>query len=252
MKKIYLLIIALFLSFGNSYIVSATYDLALKKTIVNHGPYDVGNTVQFTVEVINQGDEDAENIRVTDYISSGLDLIDVSWTQTGAIDTGVFAEYEFDLIPAGESRNKTISYRITDRSESHIASHSEISRDDGDDCDSSPDRNILNDGILLDDYIGTECEDDSEIGEDDHDSEVITIKQRERSGFNFVVRSGPSVRTSQRSYVVVNRTHYIPVSRANEYINLPGNEPFIEIPIDIVVNDYEFRNNELLELEDYS
>ncbi len=244
MKKIFLLLFSLLLTFANIWSVSAVYDLALKKTILNHGPYKVWDSIVFQVEVINQWDELAENIRVTDYISSGLRLSDSSWTQTGSIETWFFAEYEFNSIPVWRSQIQNISYTITDDSDSLITSHSEISRDNGDDCDSLPDRNILNDGILLDDYIGTGCETDEEIGEDDHDSEVITIRGRKKSRFNLSIKTWPSLRTwgIRRNYVVVNRSHYIPVEVADTYINIPWEEPHIVID----VKDYDFTFNEEL------
>ena len=190
MKKTWLFILSLILLLGNTFTAHAVYDLAIKKTVLNSGPYEIWDSVQFFVEVFNQWDEKAENIRVTDYISSGLNLNDLSWTQTGSTNTWFFAEYEFTDIPAGESRRQSIFYTITDDSDSLINSHVEISRDNGSDCDSTPDRNALNDGIILDDYIGTWCEIDSEIWEDDHDAEIITIRDSNNSSFRPNIRVG--------------------------------------------------------------
>lgn len=255
MKKILLFILSLFLMLGNAYSVYAVYDLAIKKTVANSGPYEVWDSVQFFVEVFNQWDEKAENIRVTDYISSGLRLNDIFWTQAGNIDAWLLAEYEFEEIPAGESRIQSIIYTVTDDADSLINSHSEISRDNGNDCDSSPDRNILNDGIILDNYIGSWCETDSEIWEDDHDAEIITIQDRDNSislpsvevgtksslgisfgssaglntnfgssaGLNTEFGSSTALNTNFGStsgnynFIIVDGSYYIPVSESNFY-----------------------------------
>ena len=60
------------------------YDLALRKTLQTTGELMRGDDVVFRIEVFNQGNVDATNIEVTDYIPAGLILNDNAWSQTGA------------------------------------------------------------------------------------------------------------------------------------------------------------------------
>jgi len=50
------------------------YDLALTKADPS-GTYSPGDDVTYTITIINQGDIDADNIQVTDYIPSGLSFV---------------------------------------------------------------------------------------------------------------------------------------------------------------------------------
>lgn len=43
-----------------------------------------GDDVVFRIEVFNQGNVDATNIEITDYIPAGLILNDNAWSQAGA------------------------------------------------------------------------------------------------------------------------------------------------------------------------
>ncbi|MBK7869459.1 MAG: DUF11 domain-containing protein [Saprospiraceae bacterium] len=45
------------------------------------GPFDPGDQVTFTIEVINQGTLDATDIQINDYIPDGFDLADTDWTE---------------------------------------------------------------------------------------------------------------------------------------------------------------------------
>ncbi len=67
--------------------VVSIYDLALRKTLsaTTPGPFSSGSTVTFTITVFNQGNVDANNIEITDYIPNGLMLSDTNWTQSGSI-----------------------------------------------------------------------------------------------------------------------------------------------------------------------
>jgi len=60
------------------------FDLALTKVVSSPGPYTPGDLVTFTITVVNQGDFEAYNVEVTDYIPAGLNLQDGAWTQTGS------------------------------------------------------------------------------------------------------------------------------------------------------------------------
>lgn len=44
------------------------FDLALKKELVTAGPYTNGQALTFNITVYNQGNVDATNVVITDYI----------------------------------------------------------------------------------------------------------------------------------------------------------------------------------------
>ena len=66
--------------------VNQTFDLALFKTLASGQASAVapGADVTFTISVVNQGTLDAYDIDIIDYISTGLDLNDIDWTDNGA------------------------------------------------------------------------------------------------------------------------------------------------------------------------
>lgn len=78
---------------------------------------------------------------------------DSSWTQTGkqAIRT-------ITNIGAGEQKSFTIKFKINANSPKTVKNLAEISSDDGDDCDSTPDGNPSNDGLITDNDIGSGCD----------------------------------------------------------------------------------------------
>jgi uncharacterized repeat protein (TIGR01451 family) len=61
------------------------FDLALKKTLATDQTTTVvqGTNAKFTISIINQGNVDATNVQVTDYIPTGLTLNDANWTAVG-------------------------------------------------------------------------------------------------------------------------------------------------------------------------
>lgn len=146
------------------------YDLALVKKLssTTQGPFSSGSTVVFDIEVLNQGNVLASNIEVTDYIPTGLILNDSTWTQSGAT-----AKQTISAISAGEKKTLTIQFKIAANPPASITNLAEISWDDGNDCDSTPDSIVGNDGTVIDNATGTGCEPGGD--EDDHDPETIVI-----------------------------------------------------------------------------
>jgi len=65
-----------------------------------------------------------------------------------------------------------ITFTVDSDAPSTIKNYAEISSDDGNDCDSTPDQTVGNDE-LINDMINPGCEDNND--EDDHDIETITI-----------------------------------------------------------------------------
>ena len=148
-----------------------SYDLALRKTLSTStpGPFNRGDTVTFNVEVFNQGGVSASNIQITDYIPGGLTLSDSNWTQSGNKATRVISS-----LSSGQSVVLPITFRIASDAPRTIKNVAEISSDDGNDCDSTPDQDNTNDGTVTDNAIGTGCEAGGD--EDDHDIETIIVE----------------------------------------------------------------------------
>lgn len=107
----------------------------------------------FDIEIFNQGNIDATNVMITDYIPTGLTLNDTSWTQSGSMAT----KQVTGTISAGGSQVETITFTIESGVSGTITNYAEISEDDGDDCDSTPDQDRNNDA-LVDNAIGVGCE----------------------------------------------------------------------------------------------
>ena len=118
--------------------------------------------------MFNQGNVDATNVEVTDYIPAGLTLNDAAWTQSGSVATRVIAS-----IAEGQVIPLEITFTVDADAPASISNFAEISEDNGDDCDSTADSDATNDGTPVDNAIGTGCE----VGgdEDDHDIETIII-----------------------------------------------------------------------------
>ena len=102
--------------------------------MVNNGPYSPGDTVSFVITVENQGDIDATNVEVTDYMPAGLTLNDSDWTVSGTNATQTIAS-----LAAGTNTQLTINFTVDSDAPEIIRNFAEISRDDGDDCDSTAD-----------------------------------------------------------------------------------------------------------------
>lgn len=154
--------------------------------------YAIGDSVTFNIEVFNQGDIDAANIVVTDYIPAGLSLNDANWSQSGETASRVHS-----FLRAGESANLNITFNVDADATGTIRNIAEISSDDGDDCDSTTDTNSANDN-LVDDAIGVKC-DSSTTDEDDHDIAEITIDPSENSACTTLTASPTSAQNSLTS-----------------------------------------------------
>ena len=170
-------------------IVELPYDLALTKSVNsdNGSDFASGEIVTFDITVINQGAVDANNIVITDYIPSALELADDSWTLSGSNATR-----NIGMLRAGEAKIFSINLRVReDAQDGTVINWAEISSDDGDDVDSTPDDNNNNDchGGLGRDEVDPNSDDrtngtgdangngtcDTGEDEDDHDPAVITI-----------------------------------------------------------------------------
>jgi len=156
-------------------IVDPVFDLALTKVLNSTGPFEPGGQVSFTITVYNQGGEAAQNITVTDYVPAGLTLSDPAWTlQADGSATNVIA----GPVAPGSSAAVSITFTINqDVISGPITNLAEISSAEdpfgnpGNDIDSTPDTDPLNDGACVDDAINNENGD-----EDDHDCATFDVE----------------------------------------------------------------------------
>ncbi len=89
------------------------FDLSIKKevnTALTPGPYFPGQTVTFNITVTNEGNLNAFNIQVADYIPAGLELADLDWSPIGNI--AVMPD-GIPYLEPGESKTLTIDFTIS-------------------------------------------------------------------------------------------------------------------------------------------
>ncbi len=188
------------------------FDLALKKLTATPGPWALGSDVVFTITVTNQGNVDAYNVVVTDYIPTGLTYVGsnaaaVSVTANNnaiAIADNADGTWDLDALAAGDS--VTIAATMTidaDHDSSPITNWAEISEADNDtdpdndpptDIDSTPDADNQNTsgeetGTVVDNEVGQDGTDGGD--EDDHDPETLTFPIFDLALMKVLVDEGP-------------------------------------------------------------
>jgi len=161
------------------------YDLALIKTESSARPYFPGDNVTYTIEVCNQGTLDAANVIITDYVPAGMTLSATDangWIgqPAGPVINSVAS------LPVGVCSTLDIELTIDDNfAGGTIVNFAEISNDDGDDVDSTPNQdntddaggnvNSPSDNELNGDGSGASGDSDAATDEDDHDPEDIVV-----------------------------------------------------------------------------
>jgi gliding motility-associated-like protein/uncharacterized repeat protein (TIGR01451 family) len=157
------------------------FDLALTKTVATNQVYPIvpGSPVLFKVNVYNQGTYDAYNVKVSDYVPFGLEIIDPSWSLVGNLASLITP---VPFIAAGDSITIDLQTKVADDYMGFsLLNRAEISEADdnnnpGDgfpeDVDSDPNTNPDDDVIG-----GNDVTDNSNGDEDDHDLEIIEVKQ---------------------------------------------------------------------------
>ena len=165
------------------------FDLALRKKPTDGQPLNVkaGDIVSFTIEVFNQGNIDATNVVITDYIPADLTLNDANWTASASGKT----TFTIPSIAAGASEEVEIIFSVNASPGTSIINKAEISSaTGGTDVDSTPDatdgnqpgetgNQLVNDAI---DQNGTTGGD-----EDDHDLATLTTCDLPLGGSDLVV-----------------------------------------------------------------
>ena len=153
------------------------YDLALVKQFMissdinMDGILSAGDDISYTIKVFNQGTIDAINIEITDYIPTDMTL---SPNDTNGWVGGPSGNVT-NIIPqvaANTYEEVFIVLRIDPNfTGTTIVNTAEISSDDGDDVDSTPNNEPADDVIGGNDLL-----DSSNGDEDDHDIEEITLE----------------------------------------------------------------------------
>jgi len=153
------------------------FDLALRKTLKagQKSIFKPGDSVTFEITVFNQGNVDATDIDLVDYIPEGLTLNDGNWTLDGSKARWAKA---IASLPAGGEATVSISFKLkSDVTGGVIINTAEISgakNDKGlEDIDSTPDDIKDNDGVVKNDEIHENGKQGGD--EDDHDIEPITV-----------------------------------------------------------------------------
>ena len=129
----------------------ANYDLALTKVYTSDtfanttdAIIEQGADATFTITVENQGTLNATTFEVTDFLPAGFVLNDAAWTDNGdgtaTISGGPLA--------AGATEDITITMTADSVAPGEFVNWAEISSDDGNDVDSTPDANQANDCLL--------------------------------------------------------------------------------------------------------
>ncbi len=169
--------------------INCIFDLALiKKLIPTSQEYFAGDTVEFLIEVFNQGNLDAFNVDVVDYYNPDeLVLADANWIIESSGKASLISE--IDLIEIGKSETVEISFVINPSFEANnlvnyaeIASaENELNPDSPDylDVDSSPENNRNDDELDFDNKIldSDGMRQDDDIDSDDYDPASADVVQ---------------------------------------------------------------------------
>ncbi|QDK82140.1 DUF11 domain-containing protein [Spirosoma sp. KCTC 42546] len=151
------------------------FDLALKKTLASGQSSTVvaGSSVTFTITVYNQGNVDATNVQLSDYIPAGLTLNDANWTANAGKAT---LNTPIASLAAGASTTRNIVFTVGSGVTGVLTNTAEISSaTGGTDVDSTPDNDPTNDGTAQNDVTTGNHKTNPNDDEDDSDPEPITI-----------------------------------------------------------------------------
>ena len=162
----------------------SNYDLALTKVLAsetfgdpNDGVVQNGADATFTITVTNQGTATANTFTVTDHLPAGFVLNDGNWNDNA---DGTAYRTAGPLAP-GESIDLPITVTADSAADGAHVNWAEISADDGDDVDSSPNLDVGDDnqpaapGDPTDDVIDNSVDAAGDPDEDDHDPAGITV-----------------------------------------------------------------------------
>ncbi|MCB0139152.1 MAG: DUF11 domain-containing protein, partial [Caldilineaceae bacterium] len=167
---------------------SAVYDLALVKALApGQSPFvNQGDTVNYLITVQNQGNLPSGAFTVADYIPAGMSYAGMSSSPFTVLPGGgigapnvsgsMFSIVITDMVPA-ETMYITLTLRVDDASQGPFRNVTEITSDSGNDVDSTPDGDPLNDPVIDHNDIthsGPTYDEPTE-DEDDHDIEMLYV-----------------------------------------------------------------------------
>ncbi len=162
------------------------FDLALWKTLADGQSMNVepGDTINFSIKILNQGMIAADSIEITDYIPDELTLLDSDWTDNGST-ASILLNIGDELAAGGLKPDSLYELNITMRVNeglvggTDITNWAEISfaRDDNGnvviDGDSTPDSDVNNDMYLQDNEVDGNGKSNGD--EDDHDPAFVHV-----------------------------------------------------------------------------
>ncbi len=155
--------------------VGQIYDLAIDKSAISTGPYNLGSTVEFEIEVSNEGSLDANNIEVVDTPPDGLVYVGSDADGNANVTETSDGVFEITFIQSMTSEYIVLTYTIDETfSGTSLTNLVQITRDDGDDIDSNPDSHQEEDDL------------GDGIADDDEDDETIEIVTNEASLGDYI------------------------------------------------------------------
>jgi uncharacterized repeat protein (TIGR01451 family) len=162
------------------------FDLALYKTLATGQKSTVaaGELVNFKITVVNQGTIAADNIKVVDYIPSGMVLADQDWTDQGSKASIILKKgsgLPLNGLKPGQSASVIITLKVASPlpasmelvNWSEICSATDDAGNPQEDIDSTPDGELENDLYLDDNEINGDGKNGGD--EDDHDQAIVTV-----------------------------------------------------------------------------
>ncbi len=225
------------------------WDLALIKTMstTQQYPINVNDPVTFTIEVLNQGPEPADNIQVIDYMPPCLSLFDNDWADNGNGTATIMLSTANNGLNAPLAQGQSVTVDITlmvdpcatatETNWAEIASFTDENGDAQDDVDSTPDTDQSNDAFSVDDFFDGRGDED----EDDHDPEDIIINV---TSFNYDLALIKTLSPGQSSSVSDGMTVSFDITIFNQgTISADNIEITDYIPSCFLLNDPSWTDN---------
>jgi len=146
------------------------YDLALIKLEESSGPYTKGDRLTYEIVVANQGQIPANSYQITDTLAAGTSLVPGQvWVANG---NKITLDVNTPLLP-GQTRNFLVTVSLDDDTLGTYVNSAGISRDDGDDSDSTPSTDPGD--PTIDRTQPSDLNIDNQTGDED-DSDIAVIK----------------------------------------------------------------------------
>ena len=244
------------------------FDLALYKELGlgQSATVEPGDTVLFTITVVNQGEIAADNIEVVDYVPAGMSFdatLNAGWALNGNGDAATTLAIAGGLQP-GAATTVDI-YLVVDAplaagtslvNYAEIAGATDENGGPQQDVDSTPDDNGDNDIYTQDNYIGGDGNQGED--EDDHDPATVTVEAFDLAlmkllgnGQSASVQPGDTVHYTLR---VINQgmiaadnivvSDYVPVAMSFES-GIAGNAGWSEVAAGLVQRTLSVANGGL-------